>query len=123
MVAFDVHERRWVEVLRIDDGTAGVGEDLEAAADANIVAVAGHAVGDDAGAGGAVGERVDFDVLFDEPIGEYAHAESLQKPGACAPRFANLFTIAAANGWHANPAPAVKFERISCNEMEHYHNI
>src|SRR6516162_7830485 len=48
VVGVDIDERVLVEVLRIDDGAADVGEDLEVPADAYVVAVAGHAVGDDA---------------------------------------------------------------------------
>src|SRR5690606_10249302 len=47
-VAFHVHEALRVEVLRVDDRGVDVGEDLELARAAHVVAVAGRAVADDA---------------------------------------------------------------------------
>ena len=43
------------------------------AVNADIVAVAGDAVGDDAGAVGAVGQRLDLDLFLDLPVREDAH--------------------------------------------------
>ncbi len=62
-VRLDVDERLRIEVLRIDDRVVDVREHLELVADAHVVAVRRHAVGDDAGAHLLVDERLDHLVL------------------------------------------------------------
>ena len=52
-----------VEVLGIDDGAVDVGEDLELVGDAQVVAVGGETVGDDAFADLLLREGVDHIVL------------------------------------------------------------
>src|SRR3546814_9887600 len=68
-VRLDVDEAARVERLGVDDGRVDVGEDLELARAAHVVAVAGCAVADDAVAVGGVPdlaglERFDHAVLF-----------------------------------------------------------
>src|SRR5690606_25497270 len=82
LVADHVHEALRVEVLRVDDGGVDVGEDLELARAAHVVAVAGRAVADDAPAVDLLHlsglERVDHAVLFghrpDPAVALDAHA-------------------------------------------------
>ena len=79
-IAFDIDEGARVELLGIDDRAVDVGEDLETAADAHVVAVARDAVGDHAGPVRFLGKRLDFDFFLDLPIREQAHgATSFKK--------------------------------------------
>src|SRR5207342_939627 len=82
-VGFDVDEAAAVEMLGIDDRRVDVGEDLEFARAAHVVAVAGGSVADDAMAvGGGLDlagfERLDHALLFghatDPAVGLDAHA-------------------------------------------------
>lgn len=68
-VAFDVDERFRVEVFGVDGAAPDVGEDFEMAIDADVVAVAGDAVGDDAGAVPLRFEGANDHVPFDHPVG------------------------------------------------------
>src|SRR5262249_45090288 len=65
------------------DGAVDVGEDLEVAADADVVAVAAQAVGNHPRPGAAVGERLDLDVPLDLPVGQQSHRKP---PRLCRPR-------------------------------------
>src|SRR5262249_9819616 len=105
-VGLDVHERRGVEVLRIDHGAMHVREDLEVPPDANVVAVAGHAVGDLARTRRSVRAWFDFHQFFDLPIRENAHPDSLLY-GAGASH-ALYFSLGSGN--LSNPALLVKVE-------------
>src|SRR5207342_788713 len=82
-VGFDVDEAAAVEMLGVDDRRVDVGEDLEFARAAHVVAVAGGSVADDAVAvGGGLDlagfERLDHALLFghatDPAVGLDAHA-------------------------------------------------
>jgi hypothetical protein len=58
---------------RIDHRAVDVGENFEVPADADVIAVAGNAERDRAGAISLLGEGFDLDELLDLPVGEQAH--------------------------------------------------
>src|SRR5262249_60167063 len=68
-----VGERLRVEVFGVDGGAAGVGEDLKVAAEADVVAVAGDAVGNSAGPFLLRGERFDLHIALDLPVWQHSH--------------------------------------------------
>ena len=76
-VGVDGDEGAVIEVFWIDDrGPAiqgGVGKDLEERADADVVAVAGYAVGDPAGPLGRRAEGLDDELVSDLAVAEYRH--------------------------------------------------
>ena len=68
--ATDCNKRSLVEGLRVDDGGVDVGEDLELIGDAEVVAVGGESVGDDAFANLLLAEGLDHlvvDCLLADP--------------------------------------------------------
>ena len=105
LVRFDIHERFRIEILGIDRASPDVRKDFELAADADVVAVAGHTVGDDPGAVLLRGERLDLDIALDHPIGKNAHEcigegenRKIHHYGACACACARGGT-SAGSGW------------------------
>ena len=73
--------RRWeLKFFGSIERPVDIGEDLEISADADVVAVAGNAEGNDAGPRRFLGKGNDLDVAFDLPVGQKSHRE-LQKSG------------------------------------------
>ena len=68
MIALNIHKGLVIEIFRIDDSRVDIGEQLELAGAANVVAVARRAIGDDALAVGVAYlvrlERLDHAVLL-----------------------------------------------------------